>query len=142
MITPTPAEPYRAPRIPPRPHLFEVAFLPGPERVAQMRRLTTAYLRYWQVPEPLQSDMVLVVSELVTNAIQHGKGQVGLRIKSTDTRALIEVSDENPDPPRLRLATDDEVSGRGMLIVDSLAQSWGVSRDGMTTWCNLATGGS
>ncbi|MFI9630034.1 ATP-binding protein [Streptomyces sp. NPDC052042] len=119
-----------------------MAFLPGPERIAQMRRLTTAHLRYWQVPEPLQSDMVLVVTELITNAIQHGKGQVGLRIKSTGTQTLIEVSDESPTPPRLRRATNDEVSGRGMLIVDALSKSWGVSNNGMTTWCTFATGGS
>ncbi|MCX4901625.1 ATP-binding protein [Streptomyces sp. NBC_00257] len=141
MTAPAPAAPRTAHPVPLRPGSFEVAFVPGLDRIAQMRRITAVHLRYWQVPESLRPDIILVVSELVTNAVVHGRGQVGLRIGWFDDRVRIEVTDENPAPARLRRATDDDMSGRGMHIVDALAQTWGVSNGGRTTWCVIAAGG-
>ncbi|MCX4862465.1 aldo/keto reductase [Streptomyces sp. NBC_00257] len=59
------------------------------DRIAQMRRITAVHLRYWQVPESLRPEVILVVSELVTNSVVHGRGQVGLRISS-----LLQISEE------------------------------------------------
>ncbi|MFJ1838011.1 ATP-binding protein [Streptomyces sp. NPDC088175] len=141
MTAPAPAAPHTAPLPLRRGGGFEVAFVPGPERIAQMRKITAVHLRYWKVPEPQRPDIILIVSELVTNAMVHGHGQVGLRIDRTDDQVYIEVTDENPAPAQLRHSTEDDMSGRGLHIVDVLAQNWGVSNGGRTTWCALSTGG-
>ncbi|MFJ1717337.1 ATP-binding protein [Streptomyces sp. NPDC088260] len=141
MTASAPAAPDTARPIPLRPRSFEVAFVPGLDRIAQMRRITAVHLGYWQVPESLRPEIILVVSVLVTNSVVHGRGQVGLRIGWSDDRVRIEVTDENPAPARLRHATDDDSSGRGLYIVDVLAQNWGVGNGGRTTWCVLAAGG-
>ncbi|MGA5134413.1 ATP-binding protein [Streptomyces olivoreticuli] len=118
-------------------HAFEVAFAPDPDRVAHIRRITMASMRHWAVPAPLAGDVVVVVSELVTNAIKHGHGTVGLRVRHTGNELRVEVTDGNPAPARLQAAADDDVSGRGLFLVHALARGWGVSEDGRTTWANF-----
>lgn len=84
-------------------------------------------------------DAVLVVDELVSNAIQHGKGPRSCRLAPFDDgRGLrIEVSDAGPAPPRLR--TPDSTGGRGLVLVNKLARAWGVHwyRDHKTVWAEL-----
>lgn len=113
---------------------FEVSFTPDKTRVRHMRTITTAFLRKWNVGGPLADYIVLAVSELVTNAVQHGCGEVGLRVRFATGELRIEVSDANPKPAELRSADDDDESGRGMFIVAFFSKGWGVSADGTTTW--------
>ncbi|WP_371792285.1 ATP-binding protein [Streptomyces sp. NBC_01471] len=115
--------------------LFSVAFSPEQTRVARMRRVTRAFMRHWAVPEVLAENVVLCVSELVTNAIQHGHGDIGLRVRYTADELRVDVTDGNHAPALLRAAGDDDVSGRGLLLVAMLAMDWGVDNDGTTTWC-------
>ncbi|MEV5441020.1 ATP-binding protein [Streptomyces sp. NPDC052644] len=119
---------------------FEIAFEPAAQRARQARRIARAYLPLWGLAG-LADTAVLVVSELVTNAVQHGTGTIGLRVRPYAAELLIEVSDGNPTPPRPRHAGDDEEDGRGLLLVDAFAARWGVSEDGTTTWCTLALPG-
>ncbi|WP_370418984.1 ATP-binding protein [Streptomyces sp. QH1-20] len=111
-----------------------MAIAPDPVRVAHIRRITAAFMRHWAVPTQLTRDVLVVVSELVTNAIEHGHGTVGLRMRGTGKELRVEVTDGNPAPARLRVAADDDVSGRGLFLVHVLARDWGVSQDGRTTW--------
>ncbi|MFE2157082.1 ATP-binding protein [Streptomyces lydicus] len=113
---------------------FEVSFTPDKTRVRHMRTITTAFLRKWDVDGPLAEYIVLAVSELVTNAVQHGYGEVGLRVRYAADELHIEVSDGNPQPAELRSADDDDESGRGMFLVAFFSKDWGVSEDGTTTW--------
>ena len=113
---------------------FEVAMAPVPVRVAQIRRFTAAFMRLWAVPVALTEDVLVVVSELVTNAIEHGHGAVGLRVRCYDGELLIEVTDDNPSPAQLRAAGDDDACGRGLFLVAALSRDWGVGDDGRTTW--------
>ncbi|MEU1905400.1 ATP-binding protein [Streptomyces hygroscopicus] len=62
---------------------FEVAITPDSVRVAHIRRITSAYMRFWGVPTSPADDVVLAVSELVTNAVEHGRGDVDLRVRHT-----------------------------------------------------------
>jgi signal transduction histidine kinase len=114
-------------------------------RVRMARRVTAARLRYCGLG-PLVDDAQLIVSELVTNAIQHGDGS---RITFTMTvRAgflRLAVHGGTPGRPVVRAADDDAEHGRGLFLVDHLATAhggtWGSSDDGTTTWCNLAVPG-
>ncbi|MFD9818800.1 ATP-binding protein [Streptomyces violascens] len=119
-------------------HAFEVVFPPEKARVAQMRRITRAFLRLHGVQDSVAEDVVLPLSELVSNGVQHGNGEIVLRVRYAGSGLRIEVSDGNPVPAEMRVAPDDDVSGRGLFIVNALAQEWGVSDDGATTWCELS----
>nr|WP_145490513.1 MULTISPECIES: ATP-binding protein [Streptomyces] len=122
---------------------FEVAFTPNEARVAQMRHVTQRHMELWDLPSALADDVVLTVSELVTNAIRHGRGgNVRLRVRCAE-ELRIEVSDGNPAPAQVRTTTDQDESGRGLFLVTLLARNWGVSEDGRTTWAAfcLPTGG-
>ncbi|URM91105.1 ATP-binding protein [Streptomyces sp. MRC013] len=117
---------------------FVVSFEPAVHRVGHMRRITAAHLRHHgPAVAPLIDDAVLVVSEPVANAIQHGKGKVGLKVTVLAGELRIEVSDGNTTPARPRAADDDAEDGRGPLPVAALTRTWGVSEDGTTTWCTL-----
>ncbi|MEV0778606.1 ATP-binding protein [Streptomyces sp. NPDC050428] len=116
---------------------FEVVVAPDRVRVAQIRRITVAFMRLWDVPDPLAEDVQLAVSELVTNAVEHGHGSVGLRVRNTGSELSLEVTDRNPAPARLRTVEDDDVCGRGLFLVAALSKEWGISDDGMTTWCTF-----
>lgn len=114
---------------------------PRPEdarRVAQMRRLGCAFLRFWGFDEVGES-AALLISELVTNAIQHGRGtSVRFAISFDETTVRIEVDDGSPELPHIcRKPAPDAESGRGMLLVAEIADAWGTSADGKRTWCEL-----
>jgi serine/threonine-protein kinase RsbW len=117
---------------------FAVAFLPADSRVRQTRRITAAHLRLWNVSEATAENVVLAVSELVTNAIRHGQGAVNLKVLHTAHEVRVEVTDGNSRPATLATAQPDDTSGRGLFLVAAVADRWGVSDDGTTTWCSLA----
>ncbi|MFI1830724.1 ATP-binding protein [Streptomyces sp. NPDC020412] len=117
-------------------HAFEVAFEPDPPRVEHMRRITGAALRHWRLAAVV-AEAVLVVSELVTNAMKHGEGTVRLRVEHRTCQLHIAVTDNSPTRPVLRQAGDDEEGGRGLLLVDAFAEKWGTTSDGRTVWCTL-----
>ncbi|MGC0328034.1 serine/threonine-protein kinase RsbW [Streptomyces sp. SAI-170] len=119
------------------PRLFEAAFAPARVCVQRARRDITAVLRLWDVREVLIHDVVLTVSELVTNAVQHGMGDVRLRASNAKGQLLIEVTDDSRAPATLRAVGHADTSGRGLLLVSALAQDWGISEDGRTTWCSF-----
>lgn len=135
MTSATAAAPVAAQPLPQTSHAFQVAFTPARPRVGHMRRITTAFLGLWNVGGPLAENIVLAVSELVTNAVEHGEGDVALRVQYADNELRVAVSDGNPTPASLRSPGDDDDSGRGLLLVTVLAHKWGTSDDGKTTWC-------
>ncbi|MFF2851498.1 ATP-binding protein [Streptomyces sp. NPDC058001] len=114
---------------------FAVAFAPDKARVGHMRRITTAHLRLWKISGPPADNIVHAVSELVTNAIQHGHGNIRLKVTHTAGEVRVEVTDGNPASAELTVADDEDVSGRGLFLVAFLARDWGVSDGGRTTWC-------
>ncbi|WP_344603897.1 ATP-binding protein [Streptomyces glaucus] len=103
----------------------------------RLRRIARAALTYWGRPD-LIDNAELLLTELVTNALRHGHGRtIGLRMYLSGGRFRIEVQDASPDRPELRYACPTDESGRGLFLVDALAEAWGVSDDGTTTWCTL-----
>ena len=81
----------------------------------------------------------LLTSELVSNAVRHGGSPITLRAVRHRSRLRIEVEDAAPATPRLQDPEPAEPGGRGILIVDTLADAWGtdVREDGKTVWFEL-----
>lgn len=85
-------------------------------------------------------DAALVVSELVTNAVRHGRSPFTVSVTCDDSGTVIEVVDQNPRLPELAPAGAASQSGNGLHIVDVLARRWGVwyhPGDGKTVWAEL-----
>jgi anti-sigma regulatory factor (Ser/Thr protein kinase) len=105
--------------------------------VARARSFVAEQLKEWRVPEETVEELVLITSELVTNAFLHGRPPVDLRLRRSGTEVVLEVQDRAALRPRRRLADDDDEHGRGMLIVSTLADSWGTRSigTGKSVWC-------
>ncbi|WP_326595777.1 ATP-binding protein [Streptomyces sp. NBC_01803] len=85
-------------------------------------------------------DVVLVVSELVSNALRHGHGAPVLRMVGTPGRVRVEVSDDSPARPVPR-APGPAGGGLGLRMIDRLAADWGSSplARGKVVWCELTS---
>ncbi|WP_257581736.1 PAS domain S-box protein [Streptomyces sp. TLI_146] len=109
-----------------------------PEAVPEGRALFTKALASWDCHEQAD-DARLLLSELLTNAVQHAQGPLSLRACRTATELTVEVSDASPHLPAPRRADEHEESGRGLNLVRALADTWGVrpTDEGKTTWFTL-----
>nr|WP_203943981.1 ATP-binding protein [Planotetraspora thailandica] len=106
--------------------------------VARARRLTRDRLTKWGMHE--MSDVAeLLVSELVTNALCHARGPVGLTLSTMDGLLRCEVEDAGTVVPHVYEATDDDEGGRGLGLLDMLACCWGGARTstGKVMWFEL-----
>ena len=83
-----------------------------------------------QLAPPILDDALILTSELVTNAVLHGKPKISLSVRIEMPNLIIAVSDESPlMPPEIpELPLLAAPHGRGLAIVDSVAAEWGVSR--------------
>lgn len=104
-------------------------FGPHSGAVPCARLHTRLVLHEWQQSR-LVDTAELVACELVTNAITATRASdclcpVRLRLACDGSRALILVSDSSPDPPRRINSAGDTESGRGLLLVEALSNSWG-----------------
>jgi anti-sigma regulatory factor (Ser/Thr protein kinase) len=77
--------------------------------------------------EPLKDKVVLVVSELVTNAVRAGATGVDLALDVTARRVVLMVDDDAEGWPTMTTATREAARGRGLRIVDQVADDWKVS---------------
>ena len=105
-----------------------------PTRVRDARGLARDTLAAWGLAE-LSDTVELLVSELVTNAVRHGAGDIGLRLIRAGS-LLCEVRDEGHDLPALRSNDITAESGRGLQLVTALADRWGTQRTptGKVVW--------
>ncbi|GHJ35417.1 ATP-binding protein [Streptomyces sp. TS71-3] len=123
----------------PLPGSWEVAADRTTAHPALLRRIAKVHLELCGLAgSPAMDTVPLLLSELVANAIQHGGGEVRVRVRLGGWRLLIEVTDGGKGLPVLRRRGLEEESGRGLLLVEALAESWGVSEDGATTWCVIS----
>ncbi|MCX4555580.1 PAS domain S-box protein [Streptomyces phaeochromogenes] len=109
-----------------------------PDSVPEGRAFLTKALTSWDCTTTAD-DARLLLSEILTNAVQHAQGPLGLHLCRTATELTVEVSDHSPHLPQPRLAAEDDESGRGLILVRALADTWGVrpTDEGKTTWFTL-----
>lgn len=88
---------------------------------------------------PAEAEAELVLSELVTNAFRHGRAPIELRVSLTDSCLRLVVSDHGSSVPVIVPPWARDSHGRGLVLVEALARSWGcVARpDGKDVWVVL-----
>ncbi|MEU2339359.1 SpoIIE family protein phosphatase [Streptomyces sp. NPDC006654] len=108
-----------------------------PRSVGRAREYARGQLLSWDL-EPLVDTTELLVSELVTNALRYGEGEIRLRLL-LDRTLVCEVWDSGLVQPRRRRARDTDEGGRGLQLVGLLSAAWGSRRTprGKTVWFEL-----
>ncbi|WP_369170158.1 ATP-binding protein [Streptomyces sp. R28] len=119
---------------------------PDPAEVGRARRWARSRLAGSgiEVDEPLAETLILLVSELVTNAVVHTGCPAVLRLSlpgaaEESAPVRLEVADRSDRAPVPRCADGDATGGRGLALVDGLADRWGWSCEGAgkRIWCEL-----
>ncbi|MEU6769758.1 SpoIIE family protein phosphatase [Streptomyces sp. NPDC046759] len=136
----------RAPEAPPAGGRLQQHVAPGdPKALTQARHLIRAAVRSWGYREH-SDEIELVADELITNALMHTEGSAIVTLRALDGghgRLRIEVEDTSSALPRRLEAREDGVSGRGLMLVDMLADAWGVEArgGGKAVWCEFRRNG-
>jgi anti-sigma regulatory factor (Ser/Thr protein kinase) len=102
---------------------------PSSAAIGDARRFAAAFLRNHEL-EDLIETVVLLVSEVVTNAILHGGSGAELRLILSGQTLRAEVRDRSSALPAVKKYSETATTGRGMMIVESLATAWGTEEDG------------
>ncbi|MFF8881490.1 SpoIIE family protein phosphatase [Streptomyces flaveolus] len=114
-----------------------------PEAVRHARRFTHRTLRSWGVPAADIDAVLLVVSELVTNALVHTDGTVRLDITLVGARLRVAVADASPRTPVKPTSIGWEATGgRGILLVEAVSATWGTLPvgGGKQVWSEITLG--
>jgi len=122
------------------------------ERTVDPHYRAVAPARHWAadrlaeagIPADRRDMLVLLVSELVTNAVEHAWPPVVLRVDVDDERIRVEATDSSHrEQPILRDVPSSHVGGRGVWLIDHLASAWGSgvdpSGDCKTVWFEVRT---
>jgi anti-sigma regulatory factor (Ser/Thr protein kinase) len=124
---------------------FEVSLHGGIDAGRDARRAVAA--RAAALPQSVQDDILLLVTELVTNAVRHGGSAgrpIGLELQRRNGRVRVEVGDHGAafEPPSAPSRPRDVGSrgGWGLFLVDRIAETWGVrtTRSGKCVWFEMA----
>jgi anti-sigma regulatory factor (Ser/Thr protein kinase)/anti-anti-sigma regulatory factor len=119
--------------------------LPGPGAPSEARGLATRMCQAWDLEEILDT-VLIVMSELVTNAVVHGTGSVHVTVVLRYQHLHLVVRDQSPDPPRRaqhpqRHSTGVSLdsNGRGLHLLDAVCQSWGYLSSGLgkAVWARI-----
>lgn len=118
------------------------SFAPDVLVLAGVRRWVREVLSKWRVASAVIDDVVLLVSELASNAVQHAGTAFEVALTLPPGRVRASVADDEPSLPQPRSPGQSEVSGRGLKIVRSLSLGWGadsISGDGKVVWFEVAS---
>ena len=118
---------------------------PIPPSVTVARHLVLELLRSWDAPHD-REDAALLVTELVSNVVDHVQGEANLtlELELTGRTLLIAVIDGSSIRPVVRELSMDRPRGRGLRMVESIAERWGADdhHGGKRVWFELRPTGS
>jgi anti-sigma regulatory factor (Ser/Thr protein kinase) len=114
---------------------------PPVEAVPLARQQVADLLARWGVSGVAAEPTALVVTELLSNAAEHGLAPVRLTVGLDGPLVRVEVRDSAAGPPRLQPHDPLRVRGRGLQLVDALATRWGWTGDppGKVVWAEVPT---
>lgn len=112
-------------------------FAAEPQAVPGARRRVAARLD--ALPDDSRETVLLLTTELLTNAVRHASGPITLRMTWGDDGVRVEVHDHSFERPVLKRPDRDAIGGRGLLLVEALAGQWGVTPNGSgkSVWFSL-----
>lgn len=116
---------------------------PHPIASRQAHKVLELALVDWRVCGDPADDAHVVLGELVTNALMHSMDVFTLALNLYEDRILIEVWDCVDAVPEVRMPDGQAIDGRGMFLVDVLANRWGVRSEGQggkTVWATISLG--
>ena len=114
-------------------------FGPVASSAGAARRFLRHELEQLEVGEPPAEATVLLTNELISNAVLHARTDMELRVRTWDDVIRVEVHDGNTRRPSPAPAPADATSGRGLHLVEALADRWGIdgTPDGKVVWFEL-----
>ena len=112
------------------------------DSVPAARAFLAKLLKGWDISDAVIDDASLLTTELLTNAVVHGTGVVDLGIEVSDGVLHVGVHDDGTERPEVCDVSTDSVGGRGIWMVQSIAQNWGSEpshgdEPGKTVWFEL-----
>jgi anti-sigma regulatory factor (Ser/Thr protein kinase) len=125
---------------------FAVALSADPEAIGLLRHDLVDLLRKSGLGHRAD-DFALGAQELMANAVVHGcrrvhDARIAISVNCDGQRIRFQVQDPSDEQPRVRAAADEEMSGRGMLIVQAFADRWGVEAPsdgtGKSVWMEMS----
>ena len=116
----------------------ETQFPSVPTASTLARAFLRAALETWEL-DGLGEVTELLTSELVSNVVRHVGSPMTVRAFRQPSRIRVEVDDTSPQPPILEHPAPRDPNGRGILLVDTLADDWGteIRDDGKTVWFEI-----
>lgn len=107
-----------------------------PSSSGKARRFVSGALRSWRMPEVADGALELLTSELTTNAVRHARSAFTVVVRYDGERVRVEVYDSSPEVPRPRTPSDEDTGGRGLILVEALAEAWGMAPtlEGKQVW--------
>ncbi|WP_281258788.1 ATP-binding protein, partial [Streptomyces reticuliscabiei] len=117
-----------------------------PRSTPRARELLRTQLADWKIDAEVAETAELLLSELFTNSLRHASTprgrEIGVRFATYDGRLRVEVSDANNHRPVPRQASPEDEGGRGLTLVQALAERWGccprLHGIGKATWAEPA----
>ena len=112
-----------------------------PDSTPAARAFLMRLLRGWGLEEGIINDASLLTTELVSNAVRHGDGAVKLRVEVDNGVVEVRVHDDGVKPPSVNHADPSSLGGRGLWIVEAVADQWGSDNDnpGKSVWFRLSS---
>ena len=120
------------------------SFDPEPTVPGNARQRLAPVLAEWGLASDHTDDALLVINELLANAVEHARTPLILRVSFIGTALRVEVRDESVAEPRLQPVDVQAARGRGLQFVEALARRWSWTADGSgkTVWAEIAPAGA
>lgn len=116
-------------------------FTPEPESVGDARRFVQSVLAEWGL-DAVEPEVSILVTELTTNSVLHSRTDFVVTMSMTGTTLRLSVADGSPRLPAPKSYSRRATTGRGLQLVTSYADAWGVTPEdaGKSVWCVVRVG--